>query len=571
MQKEGIAITEPFYSRNVNKILNNIQKNTLALPLITSNISNSLSRENSHNKVFKNIINLKRERKKNKNKKILVAAHSLNQKRFKIKKDLELVYKLNMEIDVDQIFNDDFKLKKEREKIDNSPDIKAKRLNIYKNRIEKKNEKKIEVDSKEKERYIEKEFKDKLEKLETVKRECNIINMQINEIRTTIEELKLEINLFNNYGYEIDKKYIKEIMEKEKSKLDIINNEIIEQSNENDENEEKNNNNNNKIGIVSPKKNYKQEKFEQINAFNQMKRKKDERFKYLNETVKIKEEQLKLLEEKQNKLIEECKEKKANIYQIRQQLLNIYHINLYEGLNFRAEGLATIIRSIWNLGVNVDINYMPSYLDNLCIDYLFDRTKRLIKISKMRQIIDENEKEFEASINQWKQTSNIKENSKDSEEKTNSNFFQTGVIEGFNDKYPKSRLFMEDYNKKYIPKNDKIEVNLKHKNEFKSKNIPYTIIEKYNKIEKLKILLNNLIEQNDNKEKKEIQRLCKEFLNNNYEENYQVSPETIIGALCGEEKKNEAINLFTKYQREFKEGKKMIQFHTKINRFAQKK
>ena len=571
MEKESIVITEPFYSRNVNKNLNlnGIQKNTLALPLINSNIS--LSRENSHNKVFENIINLKRERKKNKNKKILVTAHSLNQKRFKIQKDLELVYKLNMEIDVDQIFNDDFKLKKEREKIDNNPDMKAKRLNIYKNRIEKKNEKKIEVDSKEKERYIEKELKNELEKLETIKRECNFINMQINEIRSIIDELKLEINLFNNYEDEIDKKYLKEIMVKDKRNLDIINNEIIEQSNENDENEEKNNNNNNKIGIVSPKKNFKQEKFEQINALNQMKRKKDERFKYLTETIKIKEEQLKLLEEKQNKLIADCKEKKANIYQMRHQLLNIYHINLYEGLNFRAEGLASIIRSIWNLGVNVDINYMPSYLDNLCIDYLFDRTKRLIKISKMRQIIDENEKEFEISINQWKQASNIKENSKDSEEKTNSIFFQTGVIEGFNDKYPKSRLFMEDYIKKYIPKNDKIEVNLKHKNEFKSRNIPYTIIEKYNKIEKLKILLNNLIEQNDNKEKKEIQRLCKEFLNNNYEENYQVSPEIIIGALCGEEKKNEVINLFTKYEKKIKEGKKMIQFHTKINRFTQKK
>ena len=571
MEKESIVITEPFYSRNVNKNLNlnGIQKNTLALPLINSNIS--LSRENSHNKVFENIINLKRERKKNKNKKILVTAHSLNQKRFKIQKDLELVYKLNMEIDVDQIFNDDFKLKKEREKIDNNPDMKAKRLNIYKNRTEKKNEKKIEVDSKEKERYIEKEFKNELEKLETIKRECNIINKQINEIRSIIDELKLEINLFNNYEDEIDKKYLKEIMEKDKRNLDIINNEIIEQSNENDENEEKNNSNNNKIGIVSPKKNFKQEKFEQINAFNQMKRKKDERFKYLTETIKIKEEQLKLLEERQNKLIADCKEKKANIYQMRHQLLNIYHINLYEGLNFRAEGLASIIRSIWNLGVNVDINYMPSYLDNLCIDYLFDRTKRLIKISKMRQIIDENEKEFEISINQWKQASNIKENSKDSEEKTNSIFFQTGVIEGFNDKYPKSRLFMEDYIKKNFPKNDKIEVNLKHKKEFKSRNIPYTIIEKYNKIEKLKILLNNLIEQNDNKEKKEIQRLCKEFLNNNYEENYQVSPEIIIGALCGEEKKNEVINLFTKYEKKIKEGKKMIQFHTKINRFTQKK
>ena len=83
----------------------------------------------------------------------MATALSLNKNRFKINKDLDLVYKLNMEIDVDQIFEDDFKLKKEKEKIDNNPDIKAKRLNIYKNN-EKNGEKKIEVDSKEKEKYI---------------------------------------------------------------------------------------------------------------------------------------------------------------------------------------------------------------------------------------------------------------------------------------------------------------------------------------------------------------------------------------------------------------------------------
>ena len=164
---------------------------------------------------------------------------------------------------------------------------------------------------------------------------------------------------------------------------------------------------------------------------------------------------------------------------------------------------------------------MPTYLDNLSIDYLFDRTKRLIEISKMRQIIEENEKEFEENLKNWKQN-NIPEDSKESDNGTDSNFFQTGVMQKYNymDKYPKSKQFMEDYNRKYFPKNDKFEINLKQKNEFKSKNIPYSIIEKYNNIEKLKYLLKNLIDQNDNKEKKEIERLCKEFISNNYAEKY---------------------------------------------------
>jgi len=577
MEKEKIVKTEPVNQAitNNNSKSKKIKKskNTLTLPLIT-NISNSLGREKSHNKIITNKNSQKRGIIKV-NKKRMATARSSNQKKFKINKDLDLVYKLNMEIDVDHLFEEDLKLKKQKEKIDNNPDIKAKRLNIYKN-IDKKDEKKMEIDSKEKEKYIEKEFKDELEKLETIKKECNTINQQINQIRENIDEYKLEINVCNKYGDLLDKKFLEAMKEKEKEK-NKYNNEIIEENNENDnfDNEDDNNsinsnkNENNENEFY--KKNSKQNKFEQINAYSKMKIQRDERLKYVKQNITIEEEELKKLEEKQKELIKQCKEKKTIIYKLRHRLLNIYHINLYEGLNFRSDGLATLIRSIWNLGVNVDINFMPTYLDNLSIDYLFDRTKRLIEISKMRQIIEENEKEFEENLKNWKQN-NIPEDSKESDNGTDSNFFQTGVMEKYNymDKYPKSKQFMEDYNRKYFPKNDKFEINLKQKNEFKSKNIPYSIIEKYNNIEKLKYLLKNLIDQNDNKEKKEIERLCKEFISNNYAEKYQVAVETIMGALCGEEKKNEGINLFAKYQKEYKEGKKLIQFHTNINRLNQK-
>ena len=287
-------------------------KNALALPLITSNLSSELNRQNSLNKIDKNKIGQKRGFKKVGKKKRIVTARSSNQKRrFKINKDLDLVYKLNMEVDVDQIFKDDLQLRKEREKIDNSPDIKARRLNEYKHGSEKKNEKKMEVDSKEKEKFIEKEFKDELEVLEGIKKECNIINMQINQIRELIDEYKLEINVYNNYGDEMEKKYLKEVKEKEKEKnklellnnINNINNEIVEQSNENDEDEEggnnKNNNNDNDIGNMGLlRKNSKQEKYEYINnAFNLMRRKKEERLKYIKESIIKKEEELKSLEE----------------------------------------------------------------------------------------------------------------------------------------------------------------------------------------------------------------------------------------------------------------------------------
>ena len=564
MEKE-ISLTEPTYPMDISERAksNKKTKNTLTLPPI-ANTSTSIIKGNSYRNI--NFQKLKSP-KKAVNKRKYQTPVSSNRKRFKINKDLDLVYKLNMDIDVAQIFEDDLKLKKEKEKIDNNPDIKAKRLNIYKNTEENKNGKKMEVDSKEKEKYIEKAFKDELEQLEKIKNECNSINDEINQIRETIDEYKLEINVYDNYGDQLDKQFLKELKEKEKEKkLDnLYNKEILEEVNENAENEE-NNNNANENEEDEPTKKAKKEKFEQLNSFIQMKKQREERLKYLKQSIVSKQEELKSLEEKQNNLIGQCKEKKNGIYKLRQQLLNIYHISLYEGLNFRTDGLCTLIRAIWNLGVNVDINYMPSYLDNNSIDYLFDRTKRLIDISKMRQVIEENQNEFDINLKQWKQFANINENSKDTDNKTDSNFFQTGVIEKFNymDKYPKSKQFMEEYNKKYFPKQDQIQINLRKKNEFKSKNIPYAIIEKYNNIEKLKYLLKKLIEQNDNKEKQEFERISKEFLTNNYQEKYQVAIETIMGALCGEEKRNEGINFFSKFQREFKEGKKLIQFHKNI-------
>ena len=563
MEKE-ISLTEPTYPKDISERTKSIKKtkNPLTLPPI-ANTSTSIIKGNSYRNI--NMQKLKSPQK-TVNKRKYQTPVSSNRKRFRINKDLDLVYKLNMDIGVAQIFEDDLKLKKEKEKIDNNPDVKAKRLNIYKNTEESKNGKKMEVDSKEKEKYIEKAFKDELEKLEKIKNECNSINEQINQIRETIDEYKLEISVYDNYGDQLDKQFLKELKEKEKEKkLDnLYNNEILEEVNENAENDENNNNDNENED--EPTKKAKKEKFEQLNSFIQMKKQREERIKFLKQSIATKNEELKSLEEKQNELIGQCKEKKNGIYNLRQQLLNIYHINLYEGLNFRTDGLCTLIRSIWNLGVNVDINYMPSYLDNNSIDYLFDRTKRLIDISKMRQVIEENQGEFDNNLKQWKQFANINENSKDTDNKTDSNFFQTGVIEKYNymDKYPKSKQFMEEYNKKYFPKNDKIQINLRKKNEFKSKNIPYTIIQKYNNIEKLKYLLKKLIEQNDNKEKQEFERISKEFLTNNYQEKYQVAIETIMGALCGEEKRNEGINFFSKFQREFKEGKKLIQFHKNI-------
>jgi len=565
MELDKIAKTEP----SISNIKKNNTKISLTLPLIQNNSLSPRSLNKEKLKIKKTFPSVKKSKSKNKKIKIRekISNSYRKEKRIKINKDLDLVNKLNMELEVDELFSEELKLKKQKEKIDNNPDIIAKRLNIYKTNSEK-GDNKIEVDSKEKEKYIEKEFRDELEEFTKMKQECNIINEKINKLRDDIEEYKLDINVFSKYGDELDKKYALEIQEQEKNKLldSVINNQNEENK---DDNGNENNQNENHDTLAKTNKN---PKLELLSAIANMKKQREEKLKIIKENKIKKEGELIQLEKKQIELNNKCQEKKCVVYKARNQLLNIYHLELYEGLNFRADGLSSLIKSIWNLGVNVDINYMPTYLDNKSIDFLFEKSKRLIKISEMRQIIEENQKEFENSIINWKK--NLNENSKDStDEKSDENLFKTGLMNNkdYLNKYPNSKKFMDDYNKKYFSKADTFEIKLnKNKKLFKSKNIPLSIIEKHHKIEKLKILLNNLLEQNDAIEKKEIERLCREFICNDYKEKYSVSVETIMGALCGEEKRNEAITFFGKYQKEYKEGKNLIQFHKLNSKFNQK-
>ena len=561
MEDQKIAMTEPTYRPKKRQT----SKNSLSLPIIQNNLnnSNSLNQDKIQKvKLFRSL-----EKKSPKNKKIklrkIISTSRRKEKRIKINKDLDLVNKLNMELEVDELFQEESRLRKQKEKIDNSPDIKAKRLNKFKASTEN-GEKKIEVDSKEKEKYIEKEFKDELEAFTKIKNECALINEKINNIRNIIDDYQLELNVFNKYGDELDKKYALEMKEKEKNRLlDTVLNNQAGDTNQNIDSQD---------AEEKLRNSLKNEKLEYLNSVAQIKKQRDEKMKIIELNKSRAQTESIELEKKYNELMKQCGQKKSVVYKARNQLLNIYHLELYEGLTFRTDGLATLIRSIWNLGVNVDINYMPSYLDKLSIDFLFDKARRLIKISEMRQIIEENQLDFENSVNAWKKT--VNENTKDSsEEKTDENFFKTGVMDRYNymNKYPNSKKFMEDYNKKYFSKADTFEIKLnKNKKLFKSKNIPATIIDKHHKIEKLKILLNNLLEKNDGIEKKEIQRLCREFTTNNYQDKYHVSVDVIMGALCGEEKRNEAITFFAKYQKEYKEGKQLIQFHKLNSKFNQK-
>ena len=515
--------------------------------------------------------------------------------------NIKMVKILTFDDKINDIFNTDLLLERQKEKINNNKTIKLLRLGLYKKKEnnendgdnaggrkntennfdkilekEKENEEdleKINNENMEKELKLEKRYKEKLYDLEKIKNECININNKIIRINDKIEDNQMETEVLNNYGEEFDKKFEKKISQN------------IDDKNINDE-ELKKNFEPNETSRKKEKEKEKDKQFVKLNKLIIFKQQREDKKKFLKENINENE---KIKQELENELIIKknlCNKYKKELDNVKKQLINSYHLKLYEGLNIHNEGLSSIIKDIWNLGVNVNINFMPTYLDNLSIEFLFQRAKYSLEIAKIRQLIKNNEKELSSYLKEWKlnneEINNIfnKINSKvfyesNDEHKNTVNsinekeLFKTKISDisiSYLDPYPKTKEFIIEYKKKHpqLFQIDMPDVDIKHL-KFKSFNIPGKILEKNKNIEKMKYLLSMKIEQNKQNDKKEVQRLNKEFIKNNYQEKYKVNVENLFGALFGD-KKNEMLIYYTKLEKEYRDGSKVIQFHTKYNK-----
>ena len=513
----------------------------------------------------------------------------------KASRNINLIKMLSIEDNVKDIFDTDKEMQRLREKLNKNTVIKMLRLGLYKKKEneeennnnnktekmevqsiaerEKENEEnleKINNENREKEEKVKKIFKEKLTNLEKVKDECQKLNQQINKLNNAIEESQMEISVIVKCSNEFDEKFMNNLNNPNQIEKNIsLDNEGTSIANKNETNEKNKN---------------KNKQFEQLNKLMIYKQQRDDKRKNLMEMINEKENIKKELE---NDLItkrEQCNQLKKDVYNIRKKLLNIYNIKLYEGLDYGKEGLISIIKDIWNLGVNVDTNYMPTYLDDDTIEFLFNKANHSIEVSKIRKVISDNEKEYTSYLKEWKINSteiSTLINKRNNMAFSNSNFeqkngmkssykeddlFKTKISDisiSYLDSYPRTKEFMIKYKRRHpqlfhkeIP-----EFDFKYM-KYKSLNIPAKILEKKKHIEKLKCLLNMKIEQNKQNDKLEVERLNKEFIKSQYKEKYKVNVETLFGALFGE-KKNEMLNYYSKLEKEFKEGEKIIQFHTK--------
>ena len=574
--------TYNYLDSNAKIISHSKNKSTSSkLPVISTINSNSLYNISTKNNISKI--------KNNSHSAVRIDTETPIQNKYKISEKIKMVTKLNFDEDLKNLLNTEKEILKEKEKIDSNKKIKLIRLGLKKKIEEDDENNSVSVIEKEKEtkndtdkmnnieiqQKIEYNFKQGLKNLQKIKRECQLLNFKINNIDSNKYENDLEENALNNYVQSLNSQRVTR-RDEERETIDSF------------ETRHKNN------------KSSRKEEFEMYNKFLVMKQQRDERKKILKENNEKLDNDKKKLESELNEKIKLSNDAKKKLYLMRKKLVNIYHLNLYEGTDFRGDGLINIIKDIWNLGVNVDINFMPTYLDNGCIDYLLNKAKRSIDICKIRQLIKDNEKDLVNELQSWENRMgesfklklnnlDLSSDSKSFEDGESDDISNEGILfktkvsdnnfSSYLEKYPKTKEFMEYYRKKNpnVLIDDDIEAfktKQKHfsinKVNFKSWNIPTKIIEQKNKIEKLRYMLEKKIKEGKFLEKKEIHRLNKEFNNNDYAEKYKVCIEVLLGALCGEDKKNEMFVYYLRLEKENKDDKKIIQFHSNYMRPGKK-
>ena len=518
----------------------------------------------SKHPVYKSYVKLNKYQPKIKNK--------ANSTKKEIYKALNIIHKLDIEKKVQEIYNEEILMERKREKVNNNKEIREKRLSIF---VKKENNSKLEEEEektheakikkinekilekygmREREKKMEKKYNYNLKELEKAEKELEEKNNIIKDLVYKIENSKLEINVIGQYGANIDRKQINSeqpIRALEKKKTS-------------------------RIVTLFKKRDFKAQRrsslVKDINVEKESKSiikkyQRDEKQRKIRSTVDIDLVKLEYFQKEFEQLNEKILNIKNEIFNSKKELVNIYHITLYEGLDFRNYGLCTYILNIWKLEMNVDINFFPTYLDKISVNFLFDKARKILYTSKLKKLIEDTNLDIANSFGQWKEEENILSKSQDN---NIFDFFKTKILQNGNDlfyeQYPKSKLFMMNYNKNHENESNKVG-NIKVNNiSFKNINIPGVITDKNNKKEDLKYLLKMHLKQMEIDERNEVLRITKEFLYNDYEKKHQVCIETIIGALCGEQNKDEQLNFFYKFKKEYNDNLKKIEFFNKIGK-----
>ncbi len=261
------------------------------------------------------------------------------------------------------------------------------------------------------------------------------------------------------------------------------------------------------------------------------------------------------LKEKISKINEEINLLKTKYNNNKKELINHYHQLLFEGIDTREEGLIWVIQSIWDLNEDVNMKFIPNFLDEKAIEYLFIIANKKNSLRK----IDKNIEKVKLKYN-YDGKNNYNENKKDE----NEIFHTLPLIKSKN----KIKINLRNLNLgigKYNANNSytfknvikKLDDEKKIKNKNEQENLEVFL--------QLKKLKECILKEIEILKKKEMNRIVKEFLENDYERRFKVSFEIVLSALVGEYNMIRENEKQKNYKNEFLKKIKQSNFYRLFN------
>jgi hypothetical protein len=214
--------------------------------------------------------------------------------------------------------------------------------------------------------------------------------------------------------------------------------------------------------------------------------------------------------------------------------LYMHYLKLLKiGTDTRSEGLSWIIKEIFYLNKNVLMSYLPNFLDEDCIKFIFNQTKINLQLHEFdKEIFKKQEELFNLGINNTynkNKHKNFFHTMQNQKLNFNVNNYKTYNKNNENELY-ENNLFELTSIPPIIKINqmEKIIKNTKNKitNEQMKKLIEYK-----NKLKEKE----NLKNYYENLKKNEMNRIFDEYLKNNYYQRFKVEKNVVLSALIGED------------------------------------
>ena len=432
-------------------------------------------------------------------------------------------------------------------------------------------------------------------------------NLIEKELNYRLQEIKKKFNIKKQNKHDINNKFMDMLKEIDNIEYDIqlLEYKSKENSLRNSQFPNSNDNNSNKKQNVSfsfkSSKSTKSDHMRRVSKLQDyllsQKKADNEKKEKQNKILEIQQE-IKDLKKPLTLLNNEINELKTNERDTKIELLKHYLELLYLGKEVRVEGLIWIIKSIWKLGENVPLSFMPKFLDFDAIQFLFNYAKISTELEGIKKHIRELKHKLKEKVNntQISNGSLIKEES--SSRKNMFNIINSNFKDKLNfmKKFSNNRIIIPRKNSNLFNKNDifrkkllysssspdlmkdilNLENNMdENKNKFEIKSTTRQLskilnkkkdksyfdkmpeIEEINNFKKKTISLNKKLEE---MKKNEVQRIFKEYTYNDYEKVHHAPIEVVLGALLGEHARNVQMNNYNIYRKGYLDELNTIRF-----------